>query len=274
MLTIYHTSEINQRSNNEDSLTYKKIEVNGCSEGMWMLAVADGMGGCNSGEVYSRLTVAETLRIMEETAAAPFRLSEGSRKVCPADVARAILPLLGEKAAQINRGVISAAAEADVFGGGSTLAAALVIGNCLVTFNVGDSPVYLLSGGTARELSVRDNEAEQLYSEGKISRHSEEYRKHAATLTSFIGDRSAPDPHASFTLLADGDTVILGSDGAFGNMTDATEVAEGLRGVPESAFAESLCSASAAATFDNQTVIVAVYTREKRSFLDRFRNRC
>ena len=272
MLQYYYTTRINRRLRNEDALGFRKIPVGCCPDDLWALIAADGMGGGAEGEAYSNAVVTETLNAVGEMISDIDGQPRGRRQLPSEEVARMLLQRLPRAIGEINRRVISSLRDTGIAGGGSTVAGALFIGPALVTFNVGDSPVYLLSDGTARELSVRDNESEELVRQGRITRDSDEYARCSGALTAFIGDSRTPDPHAALTLLSDGDTVIAGSDGAFGNMTDARDVAAELRSVSPSGYADRLCAAAASATFDNQSVIVAVYTEEPFTPIDSIRN--
>ena len=273
MLQYYYRTEINQRPKNEDAVGFEKIPIPGCTQSLWVLIVSDGMGEGCAGEVYSRMTVQEMLTSVKEMIAQLQNPPSDRRVLYPEEVSRQIMQRLPETTGDINRRVISTAREQGLAGGGATLAVALVTGDRLVTCNVGDSPIYLFSDGQARELSIRDNMAEELVRRGEISRSSYEYAEHSSELTAFIGSKSELDFHLSMTLLSDGDTVILGSDGAFGDMTGAEDVTAELASVPPSRYADRLCAASEAATYDNQTVIAATYTAEKLTLFDRIRKR-
>ena len=272
MLQYYYTSKINHRLRNEDALGFRKIPVGCCSDDLWALIVADGMGGAAEGEAYSHAVVAQTLTAIEEMISDIEGQPRDKRILSSKETAQMLLQRFPHVIGEINRRVIFSLRDRDIAGGGSTVAGALFIGSALVTFNVGDSPVYLLSGGTAHELSVRDNESEELVRQGRITRDSDKYAQCSGALTAFIGNDRTPDPHAALTLLKDGDTVILGSDGAFGNLTNARDVAAELQSVSPSGYADRLCAAAASSTFDNQSVIVAVFTAKPFTLIDSIRS--
>lgn len=124
-----------KRQRNEDSCGAWRIYVpHGC---LWLLAVADGLGGHPSGDVASRIAI-DTLR---------ERVSSTAQSV-PEVTTRMMESLLAAGFDAANREVISrTVAERQHAGMGSTLVAVLLDSEGTgVTANVGDSRAYLLSG--------------------------------------------------------------------------------------------------------------------------------
>lgn len=263
MLEYYHKSRINRRETNEDRYCCMKVTTDLVPDGIWCLIVSDGMGGASSGERYADLTVKETLHWLSDLLcdAQQTEPSASSSRQNPVEIIRDALP---EAVNRINRLVIGQASSMKLHSGGATLAAAFILNRQMITCNVGDSPIYLIREGVTSELSVRDNRAEQMVREGTVVHGSEEYRRHDSELTAAIGISGSLAPHVSLTVLSDRDTVILGTDGAFGDLTSAEALGEVLQKVSPSQYVRKLLDTASAYTFDNQTVITAVYRNDTR----------
>lgn len=132
-----------KRKGNEDALFLDDVL------GLYM--VADGMGGHQSGEVASRVTV-ETVRdymsrfkggaVAEELADSDDTLSKEANRL-----------LSGILLA--NRGVYHLSRSRLAYRGmGSTLSAVYLTGETLTAANVGDSPIFLIHNGSIELLSV------------------------------------------------------------------------------------------------------------------------
>lgn len=130
------------RTNNEDSM----------HAGSFLMAVADGVGGAEAGEVASSLTIA---------AIAP--LDAPQDPVTMADAVRA--------AADRANDAIHAAGVADpaIVGMGTTLTALLLSGSSLTIAHVGDSRAYRIREGRVDRLTKDDTYVQMLVDKGTIT---------------------------------------------------------------------------------------------------------
>lgn len=188
------------RSNNED---YCQIEP---ELGLYLLA--DGMGGARAGEHASRLaveTVAETV------------LFAGQRD------SQALLRAVEEA----NRRVTAAAAgDPTLEGMGTTLVAALEVGDELIIASVGDSRAYLLDEAGLRPITSDQTWVNEV---GRpLGLDEESLRTHPMrhVLTMAIGASSPLTINYYSVKLKPGDMVLMSSDGLHG-VVEAGEI-EGL----------------------------------------------
>jgi protein phosphatase len=199
------------REGNEDYFLYCEPEEDGdfARRGR-LIVIADGMGGCNSGEVASRLA-AETIRdvfLREETG--------DPREVL----------IIGFQAA--HQAIIELGAEEpEMHGMGTTCCAAILRRGLLYYGHVGDSRIYLIRNGQSTALTADHSLVANMVSDGLIS--PEEAREHPRrnVLTAALGMDSESlsgdfPPHP--TQLVAGDTLLLSTDGLHG-LVSAEEMA-------------------------------------------------
>lgn len=201
--------------------------------GCALLMIADGMGGHAQGAMASRA-------VLDYLVAAADRLSD------PASCAEVI-----EEANQQLFKIMREHEEA--IGMGTTLVGAALTADRMVTFNVGDSRCYLLSGGQLVQLSHDD------VPEG-ANNHFGPRQSHA--LTQALGGSSFPlaiEPHVSVDApLAPGETLLLCSDGLT-DMVANQVIGDSLRDTktPLQSVRKLVAKAFAAGALDNISLIVA-----------------
>jgi serine/threonine protein phosphatase PrpC len=178
--------------------------------------VADGMGGHQSGEVASSIAVRTIGAMINATLFAP--LLAGDPVACDASTCAYVLQ---QAVMEANRRIYTLAQErhSDL---GTTVTAALVVGNQLTVANVGDSRTYLWREGELAVITKDHSLVAQLVAAGQIApgeiythpRRNEIYR-------------ALGDPHLTGTevdtfsyLLRPGDGVLLCSDGLWDFVRD------------------------------------------------------
>jgi protein phosphatase len=139
---------------------------------------------------------------------------------------------------------------------GTTLSLALSLSDYLVVAHVGDSRVYQLRGGQLRRLTRDHTLGEEL---------ADEYPTLASrvrhVLTRCVGGRDAAcEPDVAHYRLADGDRLLLCTDG----LTDMVDDAAIWEELGRSASSDEVCAALveralAGGGKDNVTVVVATY---------------
>src|SRR5947208_3442089 len=143
MLTVsYRTHPGAVRPINEDSVAWEPD--------LSFVAIADGMGGHNAGEVASKLAIDTVRGFLQKSASSnDFTWPFG---VDPALSFAANRLMTAMKIA--NRRVFRVAEERAEYGGmGTTLVAGIVDGNKLTFANVGDSRIYSFTSSEFRQLS-------------------------------------------------------------------------------------------------------------------------
>lgn len=195
-----------RRHNNEDSCILCVPEDTALRDSRGMLfAVADGMGGATAGEYASRMALNVLVhRYYENT--------EGSiPRTLRAALEQANLEVFEE--AEVNP-VLS--------GMGTTVSAMVILGNWAYAAQVGDSRVYQYRPGTGLLQVTRDHSlvAEQVRN-GLISEEEAESHSLKNLITRAVGIKTTVDVDLFSVPLAEGDTLLLCSDGLSNMVSDA-----------------------------------------------------
>lgn len=191
-----------RRKSNQDSIVFR--ETNGC----FIAAVADGMGGFSGGEIASRTVIDSCVEHFGRFASAP-------EKYPVEDVIENIVSdsqrLIREKTE----------GDSKLERMGSTLAIVVGRGSSYVVGNIGDSQTYLISSSDVRQLSIDHSYAQEYrekYKEGGAGEGDDSFfSKISNVLTrSISGGDDKPDIYpgrGEFFDLEEGDVLILCSDG-------------------------------------------------------------
>jgi PPM family protein phosphatase len=223
-------------------------------ETAYLLIVADGMGGHAGGEVASRLAIATLINIILHAPDWIMRLDdEHAEKLMNRAAARyrIVHETLQEKARL----------DPALKGMGTTMTAALSLGRDLFVAQVGDSRAYRFRDGTLQLLTRDQTQAQMLADEGLIRQQDVARHRLRHVLTSALGGSgSHMRTEIERTTLADGDRLLLCSDG----LTDMVEDAEIAEVLGREARSEEACRllvdrALAKGGKDNVTVVLARY---------------
>lgn len=188
--------------------------------GTMLLAVADGVGGEEGGEIASTAAI-EAL---------------GSAFVAPSyfEVARSSLSVAVQAA---NRAVLDAAKSERVPNAATTIVAAAVRGRQVAIANLGDSRAYLVRGGAIRQITT-DHSGDR-----------------ASSITRFVGDPRGVQPDIFVETLEPNDRIILCSDGLTRHVADA-EIGAAVAGASAKAVDALIALARSRGGEDNVTVVV------------------
>jgi serine/threonine protein phosphatase PrpC len=208
-----------------------------------LFAVADGMGGHNAGEIASDLAT-RTLHT---------ECISGLLAQSPAPPP-SILAAAFKKA---NRKVLDSATVAELKGMGTTLTAALVIGDELYVAHVGDCRCYVINKRETIQVTRDHSVVQQLLDAGTIT--LEEARNHPRRneITRVLGYSRTIVPDLNYVKLYAGDNILLCSDGLCG-MLSSTEISATVIGAanPDQACRDLTAQANLAGGRDNISVIV------------------
>ena len=215
-----------------------------------LLAVSDGMGGAQAGEVASALAL-HTLR-------------RGLRASAP--TAEAALTASVEAA---NLRVWDAASTPGHHGMGATLTAVLLHGDHAYVAEVGDSRAYLLRGGRFVPLTHDQSALQQLLDAGTLTRESAEAFPYKNVILQAIGTKPSVVVAMNRFVLRRGDLILLCSDGLSRCVTD-DEMRSVVFGAPtlNAACASLIELANSRGGEDNITVILAAVDGEALQRLD------
>lgn len=192
------------RSENQDRVRYAE----NVSPAFGVLAVCDGMGGANAGSIAS------------ETAVDTFVDNVSAHLVNRKDklpLDEVILEGAGRANAVVyERSVSDLACE----GMGTTLAAALVTAKSCRVVNVGDSRVYLISGGTIRQITRDHSFVEDLVERGIIRREEARTHPRKNIITRAVGVEPTVECDVFAPKVKKNDILLLCSDGLSNTVTD------------------------------------------------------
>lgn len=229
-------------------------------ETLGLMVVADGMGGHNAGEVAARVAVEAVMDFFRDGRGAdagwPFgrdgALSEAGN-------------LLRTAIHLANMQVLETAVMADAYAGmGTTIVAALIEGGRLSVGHVGDSRLYISSGGTLRQLTRDDSWMSSVLAQNPEADPAllEQHPMRNA-LTNVVGSRAATEVHVVEEALAGGEILLLTTDGVHGALDEAGMaqlLLEAARDLPGTA-SRLVETALSRGSRDNCTAIVARYLR-------------
>lgn len=198
------------RPHNEDAMTW--------DEELGFVAIADGMGGHQAGEVASNLALEAMLTFMRTSAAPdgwewPFGTIEG-------------LSLAGNRLSTAirlgNQRVFTGAEETPQYLGMGTTVVGLLVDGSRVTFaGVGDSRLYSWRDGTLRQLTTDDSWMVLLANEPGMTADILRHHPMRNVLTNVVGARSELTVEIVEAHLP-GETLLLCSDGVHGVLPDET----------------------------------------------------
>lgn len=184
------------RKNNQDACNIGEYSDNAC----WAV-VCDGMGGANAGDVASR-TATETIS---------KRLSESYRENMSTI---SVENLLITSIAAANLFVYDLSRENQTMEGmGTTVVAAVVIGDSVVIAHVGDSRAYILQNNELIRITKDHSYVQSLIDSGKISQDEAVYHPYKNIITRALGLEERVDIDCVVHDFAENSVLLLCSDG-------------------------------------------------------------
>jgi protein phosphatase len=224
---------------------------------MGVVAVCDGLGGQNAGEVASRLTVENLVPFLERShedteITWPFGLMidlsfDGNR----------LFTAIGLANKRVTR---EAESRLDYSGMGSTVVAAIARGAKLTLAWLGDSRAYLIRQGVMRQLTKDHTWLNMALAGGIVTPEEAEKHPWKDVLTKAVGSKDA-SPEVVEATLQSGDLILLCSDGLTKMVKDVGIVA--LLSPPpatvEQGVRRLVTAANEAGGKDNVTVVLVRY---------------
>lgn len=213
-----------------------------------LVAIADGMGGQQAGEVASQ-TAIETL--FESY----YRLRGADRSIALragfADANRRVLALARSDAAKTNMG--------------TTLVAAVIQDAQLIIANVGDSRAYLIQGTEIRQVTLDHSWVAEQVRAGVLT--AEQARRHIYrnVITRAIGGQATVEPDLFTEQLQPDHMLVLCSDG-LSNMLAPQEILVTLKGNPNPDQAAQALAALAnerGATDNVSVIVLSILNKEQ-----------
>jgi serine/threonine protein phosphatase PrpC len=205
--------------------------------------VADGMGGHSAGEIASDLAI-RTLQaecvsgLLARSATSPLSVLAAAFK-------------------KANRKVLDSATEAELKGMGTTLTAALVIGDELYVAHIGDSRCYIINNRETIQVTKDHSVVQQLVDEGAITPEEARHHPRRNEITRVLGYSRSITPDLHYVKLYAGDNILLCSDGLCGVLT-SNEISQTVINAadPNQACTDLTAQANLAGGPDNISIIV------------------
>jgi serine/threonine protein phosphatase PrpC len=208
-----------------------------------LFAVADGMGGHSAGEIASDLATrtlqAECISgILAQSPAPPLSILAAAFK-------------------KANRMVLNSAAEAELKGMGTTLTAALVIGEDLYVAHIGDSRCYVINGRETIQVTKDHSVVQQLVDAGTITPEQAMSHPRKNEITRVLGYSRTVAPDLHHVKMYSGDNILLCSDGLCGVLS-SHEITETVTGTPNTkqACIDLTAQANLAGGPDNISIVI------------------
>jgi serine/threonine protein phosphatase PrpC len=217
-----------------------------------LLALSDGMGGAQAGEIASALVLDSLQRAMSR------------------DARGAIHEQLESAVQRANRNVFEEAKSENKHGMGATLTALFVRGDEAYIAEVGDSRGYLLRNGRLRQVTRDQSMVQMLVDQGVMSKEDARRAPGKNVILQAVG--LAPDVRVAIGKLElrRGDRLLLCSDGVTNQIND-DELREILtRSEPRAACETMIALANDRGGEDNETVIVADVLGEELPEVDEY----
>ena len=199
MQTSSITDKGRTRNTNQD---YVFCQENAVGSFPNLFIVADGMGGHNAGDTASRMCVEEVVSQIEQ-----------STKVTPIGIFEQAVAAANEKVFQ------ASLSEKALNGMGTTIVAAVVLGDTAYIVNVGDSRLYVYKD-TFRQVTIDHSLVEEMVQSGKL--HKEDMRTHPNKniITRALGTNSEVKADCFEIEVDEGDVLLLCSDGLSNMLED------------------------------------------------------
>ncbi len=211
-----HTDVGMIRDLNEDSLLTLELDRVQCSisRPIGLYVVADGMGGHAAGDVASGLAIDTIAEKMVTHLLAPQLTGDADTESFDAQ------GWLTDAIQAANQAILN---HRDDVGTnmGTTLVAAVVIGDVATVANVGDSRAYLVNDEGIRQITTDHSLVERLVALGQITPGEARVHPQRNVIYRTVGDKEEAEIDFFVQSLDSGDSLLLCSDGLSGKVEDA-----------------------------------------------------
>jgi serine/threonine protein phosphatase PrpC len=248
------------RATNEDAFAF--YHATGYQEDHWgdqaLILLADGMGGCNAGEVASSMALSHIREsLCSKSTWSAFQNGNPSKV---AELNRdELMKEMHEAIQQANASIHGAAEQGDgtQIGMGCTCEAAYLVQGRLFMGHVGDSRAYLYREGSIRQLTQDQTLVNRMVTMGVIKPEEAENHPRRHELDQALGSSHPVEVELITEKLYVGDALLFCSDGLTTHVTDRN-ISEVLRNTAsaEAAARRLVNLANALGGSDNVTVVV------------------
>lgn len=248
------------RKNNQDHFLAREV----CS-GIYLLAVADGMGGAAGGEQASKAVTEAIYEVANRNIERLYERPEALKEVLTMMVqeSQQVITTITEKQPQLS-------------GMGTTLTALLMVENRYAWCNIGDSRIYHYTGNALQQITEDHSYTRELIKKNEVPPDAAILDQYDHVITRVIdGSNQEPDVYPEkqdYLELQEGDQFILCSDGLIASKRQENAYLKQAleKAATVGAGAELLLHhALKAETKDNVTVIVARVAVEELNGVDK-----
>lgn len=223
----------------------------------YVMVVADGMGGMTAGQQASRLAILTGVDLVMQSPRWYFQIDQAD--------AAALMEQLAQYFRDIDRRLSKKALnDNELYGMGTTLTGAYLVGGNLFVVHVGDSRCYLYRDSKLQQLTRDHTLAQELADAGKITQEAAARHRMRNVLTRYIGGSDGNiQAEVLWLPLVPGDRILLCSDGLSGMVADeaiATQLAQHPN--LDDACQTLLAAALEAGGRDNVTLVLAGVSQE------------
>ncbi len=229
------------REQNEDAVFVSDAQTDDVKDNGMLVALADGMGGYQGGEVAARIAI-DTLRAEYFGAEAdstdiPLRLKQAFRKA--------------------NEQIFdNGSAKGEQYMMGTTLVAGVIRGPDLTVANVGDSRAYLVRADRLTQVTRDHSLVAEQVAAGAMTEQEARESQHRNIVTRALGHRQRVDVDVFEIRLLPEDRLVLTSDGVHDYVDEEEMVSVTLSRHPEDAARELVNLAIEHGSNDNVTAVV------------------
>lgn len=180
------------------------------------LAVSDGMGGSEKGDVASKLTIDLLNASFKKKKKHRYLFSDKRwiTRTCKS---------INKKIYSMAEKVKKTEKNSEKIGMGCTLVAVLISGERMMIANIGDSRAYMLKGGEIKQLTTDQTYVEYLLKTGKITEEGAKTHPDRHVLTNALGVYNSLSLFIT-DMPYHGESILLCSDGLYNNL-DSKEIA-------------------------------------------------
>ena len=240
MIKAYAKSDVGRaRELNEDSFYITEDQFSDIQ----LFILADGMGGCNAGEVASSEAINCAKKYIENNFANTPKNKESLLNLIRSSIEYANMIVYENSLKNKN-----------LEGMGTTLEVCLIYNNRAYIGHIGDSRIYRIRNNFMRKLTQDHSYVQKLVQEGTITKEEAEHHEKKNILMKALGCNAYAEADVMVKGFQKGDILIICSDGLT-NMVNNEDIYKAVNGNFEFATRELIDLANQNGGIDNITII-------------------
>lgn len=197
----FKTDKGKMRSNNEDACYVMPNDK--------IFLVADGVGGSNSGEIASRTVVTGVVDFVNKNPISEMETEKDIKEYFDSCV-KSVNTAVFESSQKYQQN----------YGMATTLVIVYIRNNKMYAVNVGDSRAYILRGKRITQITEDHTYVNSLLKAGILTEKEARCHENKNMITKAVGAEPSIEPDFFVTSIAEGDVVILCTDGLYGELSN------------------------------------------------------